>query len=179
MGRIEDVQLGMSLLARLGYSAEAFGADRNAWLLDVTARKGWQLADDRLVTVNVEGSSRRETAGFTNTVYRASASYYRKLFDIQMLAASVDLVATDGLDLDQQALLGGDSGLRGYPLRYQSGTSRATPNLGMLHDAGSGLRLSSPKASSGSVVHLDFAVPLNAPSSVSGLQVSVKTKASF
>ena len=37
------------------------------------------------------------------------------------------LYATKGwrLDLDDQILLGGDSGLRGYPLRYQDGTGRA------------------------------------------------------
>ena len=29
------------------------------------------------------------------------------------------------LDLDDQILLGGDNGLRGYPLRYQDGTERA------------------------------------------------------
>jgi hemolysin activation/secretion protein len=186
-------------------------------LFDVTGKKGWQLTDERLLTVDFEASSRRESAGFTNTVFRTSATYYRKLFDIQMLTASIDIVATHGLDYDQQVVLGGDSGLRGFPLRYQSGTSRAllrledrfftdwypfhllrvgfaafvdagrtwgedprtTPSLGMLYDAGFGLRLSSPKASSGSVVHLDFAFPLNGDPSISGVQVSVKTKASF
>jgi len=36
------------------------------------------------------------------------------------------LQATAGsnLDADTQVLLGGDSGLRGYPLRYQAGTGR-------------------------------------------------------
>jgi hypothetical protein len=217
MGRIEDVQLGMSLLARVGYSSESFGADRNALMLDFTGRKGWQPSDEELLTLNFEASTRRETAGFTNTVFRTDATYYRKLFESQMLMASADLVATNGLDLDQQVMLGGDSGLRGFPLRYQNGTSRAlfrledrfftdwyplhllrvgfaafvdagrtwgqdprgTPNLGMLYDAGFGLRLSSPKASSGSVVHIDFAMPLNGDSSLSGLQVSVRTKASF
>lgn len=217
MGRIEDVQLGLSLLARLGYSTQQLGADRNAWVMDLTARKGWQPDDDRLLTTSFEASTRRETAGFTNTVFRTNATYYRKLADIQMLTASVDLIATNGLDLDQQVVLGGDSGLRGFPLRYQSGTSRAlfrledrfftdwypfhllrvgyaafvdagrtwgrdpraTPGMGMLYDIGFGLRLSSPKASRGSVVHIDFAVPLNGGSSISDLQVSVKTKASF
>ena len=30
--------------------------------------------------------------------------------------------ATDSLDPDMQLLIGGDNGLRGYPLRYESGT---------------------------------------------------------
>jgi hemolysin activation/secretion protein len=37
----------------------------------------------------------------------------------------VSATVTDSLDPDQQLLLGGDNGLRGYPLRYESGTSRA------------------------------------------------------
>ena len=38
----------------------------------------------------------------------------------------LDLSAEQGrnLDADQQILLGGDSGLRGYPLRYQAGEGR-------------------------------------------------------
>jgi hypothetical protein len=217
MGRIEDVQLGLSFIARLGYSMEQLGADRNAWLLDFTANKGWQPSSDQLVTTEFDASSRRESLGFTNTVLRVNATYYRKMFENQMLMASFDAVATDRLDLDQQVLLGGDSGLRGFPLRYQSGTSRAlirledrfftdwypfklirvgyaafvdagqtwgddlrtSPSLGMLYDIGIGLRLTSPRASSGTVIHIDLAAPLNGPPSLSGLQISVKTKASF
>ena len=33
--------------------------------------------------------------------------------------------STDALDPDMQLLIGGDNGLRGYPLRYEAGTSRA------------------------------------------------------
>ena len=33
-------------------------------------------------------------------------------------------LAGSNLDLDQQVLLGGDTGLRGYPLRYQAGEGR-------------------------------------------------------
>ena len=36
---------------------------------------------------------------------------------------------TEALDAENQLLLGGDNGLRGYPLRYQAGTSRALLTL--------------------------------------------------
>ena len=39
--------------------------------------------------------------------------------------ASFQAVASDKLDADQQILLGGDNGLRGYPLRYQTGEHSA------------------------------------------------------
>ena len=38
---------------------------------------------------------------------------------------SLSGTTTHRLDADQQLLLGGDTGLRGYPLRFQGGTSSA------------------------------------------------------
>ena len=43
--------------------------------------------------------------------------------------ATVNGAVTEALDADQQLLLGGEEGLRGYPLRYQAGTSRALLTL--------------------------------------------------
>jgi len=217
MGRIEDVQLGLNLVTRLGHSSTGLGADRDAWLVDFTALKGWQPSDRQLLTTAFAASTRREAAGFANTSFSANATYYQKTFEKQMFLVSFDALVTRKPDLDQQVLLGGDNGLRGYPLRYQSGTSRAllrleqrhftdwypfhlfrvgyaafadagrtwgedpraTPSQGMLYDIGFGLRLSSPRSSRGSVLHIDFAVPLNGDSSISGLQVNVSTKESF
>jgi hemolysin activation/secretion protein len=43
--------------------------------------------------------------------------------------AGLDASWSRHLDEDTQLLLGGDNGLRGYPLRYQAGTSRAVLTL--------------------------------------------------
>lgn len=56
---------------------------------------------------------------------------------------------------------------------------RGTPNLGTLYDIGVGLRLTSPRSSSGSVIHLDLAFPLNGDSSIDNVQLIVEKKASF
>ena len=42
---------------------------------------------------------------------------------------SLEALATDDLDPETQVLLGGDNGLRGYPIRYQAGESRAVLNV--------------------------------------------------
>ena len=61
-----------------------------------------------------------------------------------------------------------------------SGTDpRAAPSLGTLADVGVGLRLSSPRASGKSVVHVDLAFPLNGDPSIDSVQLVVETKASF
>jgi outer membrane protein assembly factor BamA len=56
---------------------------------------------------------------------------------------------------------------------------RASPSLGTLADVGIGLRLSSPRASGKSVVHVDLAFPLNGDESIDSVQLVVETKASF
>ena len=50
-------------------------------------------------------------------------SRYSKFF------ASVSGAVTEQLDPELQLTLGGDNGLRGYPLRYQAGTARALLTL--------------------------------------------------
>ena len=60
-----------------------------------------------------------------NGISDAAVRYYVEQSKNWLFFAT--LVGTRGwnLDLDNQVLLGGDNGLRGYPLRYQDGTARA------------------------------------------------------
>jgi hypothetical protein len=56
---------------------------------------------------------------------------------------------------------------------------RATLSRGMLYDVGAGLRLSSPRSSGRSVVHIDLAFPLNRDPNIDRAQLVVETRASF
>jgi hemolysin activation/secretion protein len=217
IGRTEDVNLGLSLEARLGYSSTRFGADRDAWIFNTLGQKGWEPAPGKLVFVDFGASTRLEDGGAANSIVSAGARYYRRNFGNKLFFVSLSGTATHDLDLDQQVLVGGDSGLRGYPLRYQSGTARAvltfeervftdwypwklvrvgyaaffdsgrtwgrdprgTESLGTLHDIGFGLRLSSPRSSSGTVVHIDLAFPLDRTGSIDSAQLNIETRGSF
>jgi hemolysin activation/secretion protein len=53
-----------------------------------------------------------------------SARYYRRQSDHRLLYAGLSSTFGNNLDLDQYLEIGGDSGLRGYPLRYQTGDKR-------------------------------------------------------
>jgi hypothetical protein len=72
----------------------------------------------------------------------------------------------------------------GYAFFFDAGRvwnddPRNTPNLGTLYDVGVGLRLTSPRSSGRSVVHIDLAFPLNAPADIDDIQFVVEKKASF
>ena len=51
--------------------------------------------------------------------------YYVRQSKRRLFFTTLQASTGSNLDLDNQILLGGDNGLRGYPLRYQTGTSRA------------------------------------------------------
>jgi len=72
----------------------------------------------------------------------------------------------------------------GYAVFFDAGRvwgddPRGTPSLGTLYDVGVGLRLTSPRSSRGSVVHIDLAFPLNGDPSIDDVQLIVEKKASF
>ncbi|HEX6999880.1 MAG TPA: BamA/TamA family outer membrane protein [Gammaproteobacteria bacterium] len=218
MGRTEDIPLGLSLRLSLGYADEHFGADREAWLFRAEAHKGWEPGGPgRLLLFDAAASARSERGELRNSVVSASARYYHRNLGRHLFTASLSALAGNRLDADNQVLLGGDNGLRGYPLRYQTGEHRAVltleqrfftdwyparlfrvgyavfldvgrvwgedpravPSLGTLYDVGVGLRLSSPRSSGRSVVHIDLAFPLNGADDIDSVQLLLETKRSF
>ncbi len=123
--RTEDVLLGFRAGARLGLAAPAFGADREALMLRAYAQNGWDFGRASSLFVNLTGAGRVEHEGLRNAALTAEARYYAQTTARTRFFATIGGTVTEQLDGDQQLLLGGDTGLRGYPLRYQAGTSRA------------------------------------------------------
>jgi hemolysin activation/secretion protein len=218
MGRTEDISLGLNVTMSLGFAKQSFGSDRDATLFHVDAQKGWEPGGDgHLLMFNAGASTRDESDGLHNSAVFAGARYFQRNFDKGLFSVSLQALGADNLDAENQVLLGGDNGLRGYPLRYQAGTGRASvsveerfytdwypwqlvrmgyavffdtgrvwgtdprgqPSLGMLSDAGAGLRLTSPRSSGRSVVHIDLAFPLNGGPDIDSVQLVVETKTSF
>jgi hypothetical protein len=127
--RSEDVLVGFRAGGRLGYAADGAGSDRDALMFSAYAQDGWDFGDDRSLFLSAVGSGRVESAGLRNAVLTAEARYYARTSPRTKFFAAVSGTASEQLDADQQLLLGGDTGLRGYPLRYQAGTSLALLTL--------------------------------------------------
>ena len=125
IGRTEDFFLGTRVKAQLGWASEAYGADRNALIVSAKAGHGFSASDDSTLLLDSAVKGRIESGELRNTVFDAAARYYLRQSERRLFFTTLEGSLGRALDLDTQILLGGDNGLRGYPLRYQSGDARA------------------------------------------------------
>ncbi len=124
IGKTEDFYLGSRLSASLGWSDESLGADREALMFSARASRGFGSLDKTALLLSMSTNGRLESGQAKNTHLTANARYYRTQSDKRLFFATIAATAGHSLDLDNPVQLGGDSGLRGYPLRYQSGDSK-------------------------------------------------------
>ena len=130
MGRTEDISLGLNLFASVGFAERRFGSDRDATLFRFSAAKGWEPGGPgRLLLLEAGGSTRREDDDYLDSRVQLAASYYRRNLGRHLFSVSLSALATENIDPENQVLLGGDNGLRGYPIRYQTGEDRTILNV--------------------------------------------------
>ncbi len=124
IGKTEDFYLGSRLSASLGWSDKSLGADRDALIFSARASRGFGSLDKTALLLSMATDGRLESGHARNTHLTANARYYRTQSEKRLFFATIAATAGHTLDLDNPVQLGGDSGLRGYPLRYQSGDSK-------------------------------------------------------
>ena len=216
IGRTEDFYLGTAASVRVGYADASLGSSSSALLLQSSATRGFRHGGTTLLLYG-DFSGRLTQGALYNGIMDASVRYYVEQGKNWLFYGM--FLGTKGwrLDLDNQILLGGDNGLRGYPLRYQDGTQRAqmtleqryftdwypfrlfrvggavffdagrvwgaaplaAPNLGLLKDAGFGLRFGNSRSGLGNVVHVDLAFPLDVAPGIRKVQFLVQTEQTF
>jgi hypothetical protein len=130
MGRTEDISLGTNLFASIGFAKRRFGSDRDATLFELTASMGWEPGGPGgLLLLTTGASTRDEDVGYRNSQVYFTGDYYLRNLGRHLFSVKLAALATDELDPENQVLLGGDTGLRGYPIRYQAGESRTVLNV--------------------------------------------------
>lgn len=122
--RTEDFLLGIRLSASLGFASEDFDSDRNALLYRANFSRGFGAIETKALLLATGVSGRVEEGDAENTLLTANARYYSQRSKKRLFFMSLQAAWGSDLDLDNLRVLGGSSGLRGYPLRYQSGDSR-------------------------------------------------------
>jgi hypothetical protein len=217
IGRTEDFALGTAASLRVGYALNGLGSSATALLINASVSKGFRNADTGTLILYGDFSGRLEDHSLQNGVATGSIRYYVEQSKNWLFFTTLQGTRGWNLDLDNQILLGGDNGLRGYPLRYQDGTARAlwtveqryftdwypfrlfrvggavfmdvgrtwgqpplaAPSLGLLKDAGFGLRFGNSRSGLGNVIHVDLAFPLDSGPGIKHVQFLVSTEATF
>jgi hemolysin activation/secretion protein len=122
--RTEDLHLGTQLHARLGVATTAFGSTEDAAIFDAAAGTGWKPAADQTFLLTSGLSGRWGRDGAEDLLFEGGARYYWRDWGDHLLFFTLEGAKARNLDPEKQLLLGGDNGLRGYPLRYQDGDDR-------------------------------------------------------
>ncbi len=125
IGRPEFFALGLAATLELGRASSGLGSDRTPWMYSASVGRGFEpTAEQRLMVQGLatgqfdNGQTQRQRLGVQAQYYLPQGK--RWLF---FAGASADRLTRPSLA--DTLLLGGDNGLRGYPVRYQSGTRRA------------------------------------------------------
>lgn len=217
IARAEYIVLGWSASLQLGRSSTGLGATRDLWLYSGSVNKGIRFEHGGDLLAGMSFSGQNGDGGGERQYLGVTARYYLPHGTRSLFYASTSADALRNPYVSDQLTLGGDNGLRGYPLRYQSGDQRvlltleervytdwypfrlvrvggavffdvgrawggtgdSQANARWLSDIGFGLRLAIDRSSSGNVVHLDVAFPLDADADIKKAQVVVKTYANF
>jgi hypothetical protein len=125
IARTEDQSFGLRYALELGWSTPALGADRNALLLHADAGRGWRLGADDTMFADAALTTRFEGGAPVDGLLSASLRYYHPTGRNGVFYAGAFGSAGHDLDGDHELTIGGDTGLRGYPLRYQAGSATA------------------------------------------------------
>jgi hypothetical protein len=124
IGRTEDFFLGLRASLRLGWADTSWGSQRSALIFAGGLDHGAALSQRSTLLSGLGLSGRLESGTLRNAVVRGAARYYAKQSERFLFFTTLQAAYGRNLDLDNQLLLGGDNGLRGYPLRYQAGDRR-------------------------------------------------------
>ncbi|HZD54678.1 MAG TPA: hypothetical protein VE080_00350 [Candidatus Aquicultoraceae bacterium] len=121
IARTEDFFLGTRLLAALGYSSSAFGGDREAAVVSSVFGTGFRPAESTTVLVEAAADGRYEGGSVRDAVLSTVDRLYVRLAERWLAFFLLSARRGVNLDLDHELALGGETGLRGYPRKYQAG----------------------------------------------------------
>ncbi|AZZ94937.1 hypothetical protein ENC22_28580 [Hahella sp. KA22] len=122
--QIEDIPTGLQLFARLGWSSESFGASEDQWVLKSGISRALLAERLQFADIQFDQSAYWSPSGdrMENMLLGLQTRYLRTESKRKnSWYAALNLAYSKGLTSDLQLTLGGDNGLRGYPLRYQTG----------------------------------------------------------
>jgi outer membrane protein assembly factor BamA len=123
--RTEDIYYGTRFSAKLGYSSTSAGSSASGFHLSSAMSNGFKLGATGTLLYGAELGGRVMSGGAENLLFSTFANYHWQQSGKRLLYIAVEGSVGENLDIDNPLMLGGSTGLRGYPIRYQTGSSKA------------------------------------------------------
>jgi len=123
MGRTEDRHRGLRASFQLGYASPSFGSSDSAWLLESELSNTLYRSSKSTFEIGAGLGGRIENGTPRNAKLSVSARFDKRQSENRLLHIGLTASGGENLDLENTTYIGGNSGLRGYPLRYQGGDS--------------------------------------------------------
>jgi hypothetical protein len=129
IARVEDRFTGTAFNFRIGLASSGLGSDRDALLINASARTSFFRSRSSSLMFETQFAGRQEATGLKNASLDLDLKYYKRHSEKRLFYAALSGTLGHELDMDRVPYLGGDNGLRGYPLRYQTGEKMALLTL--------------------------------------------------
>jgi hypothetical protein len=128
-GHDEDVDLGPALTFRLGTSQREWTPSSDtAQIFKTSYLHGFFYGPSRFALATLKSRGKWKKGSWKSVQSRLDLEHYHPLFPRQTWAGRIHLETLTNPDVDEQLILGGDTGLRGYALYQFSGKSRFVVN---------------------------------------------------
>jgi len=122
--REEDFNLGSDFSLTTQLSLRSFGADRSEVVFSAAENLGVPLAPSANLFFSLSLAGRAGSGEVSNLIFSEAAESYWRMTSRQTLYTRLAFDAGIHLDGENQLLLGGETGLRGYPTRQFAGDRR-------------------------------------------------------
>jgi hypothetical protein len=123
--RPEYLQMGLRSMVQVGRSIAAFGATEQPWQLSGELTKGFRAPGGHQLLTSAKYSGQYGATSGDVRSFGTTVRYFAPQSGSFLLYLSGALDTVQSPNAADDLLLGGDTGLRGYPIRFQRGTRRA------------------------------------------------------
>ncbi len=122
--RPEYFAMGFQSRVQLGRALTALGSTRDLWLYSGSISNGFELRSTQTLLTSASFSGQYGSGRDEHQLLSGSVRYYVPQNKRALFYTSLSADMTRNPEVSDVLTLGGDNGLRGYPLRYQSGDRR-------------------------------------------------------
>jgi hemolysin activation/secretion protein len=125
IGRPEFFELGFASTVQVGRASIGLGSSRNTWVYSGSVRRGFEPGPEQTLIATAAIAGQYTDGRVAGQRLGATTQYYLPQGRQWLFYAAASGDTLQDASPSDALLLGGDNGLRGYPLRYQSGVRRA------------------------------------------------------